>query len=236
MKKNKLIATLTSILFLSLILLKYHVPANTSNNISDNLPSVITQYITEINNGNYLDSVNYLKSETKEIESLIFSNILNIQNKVGILNIKNIDISDWIQTDDISPIQWIECEDYINNPSTKYYVIKASIELYNKDDCDYFIEGDNYFLYVISQEENSDKIFDIYALGKEIGKKYFNPISLMSNYDSPQLTNQLKWTTPSTINVLRKSTNTVEKINFKDYCRIVTANEFGNSSYDTNAK
>ncbi len=214
------------VLFLLLIICNINTMAAEENN----LPSIISEYIEKVNEQNYLALCDYVKEQMAEEYRCVFSNELNIENKCGIMAISNADVYDFCQIDDINDILY-ENVNY-DSYNSSYFLVRLDITVKEGSSSD-FVDGINYWGFVIGNENGKEKIIDIYLFDEESCAMYFQPMT--RGCDTPMSTTGDKWTMPSSIKVYITSIGTIKTVDFKTYCLNVTACEIGNMGYDINA-
>ncbi len=145
------------------------------------VPKAISNYISQVNKGNYLGTAAYVDDETAEEYKAIFSNQVNINNNVGLLNVINIKLDDIVKisSSDAADIG-IYDDEYVN---VEYYILKTSMKLRVEREND-FKNGYNYLLFVIDIDD-ANKITDIYLLSDNIENSYFGDEKVPHGFNTP---------------------------------------------------
>lgn len=200
---------------------------------------LIYEYIKHVNNGDY-DKIAYLfpEKDHKEFE-LFFANPSNRLECNGIFTVKKISLlrAEKMQTTDIDKITYL-CSIFPNDynlfSNVEYWLVNWDLDVYQNTR--YFTRGNSYALFIIGSDGSKTQILDMIMLPEyEIVISNNNEISIMS-YDSPVGSEGSQpWSNPSHINVYRTQEGVVERIPFKDYCKIVATCEVGFSSWDEDA-
>lgn len=194
---------------------------------------LIKEYVEALENGEDEKIVSLLYSGNKsEYEEFILDES-NKKNHAGLYNYKSAKLIS------VNPC---ECD---------YEELGCSIDLYEgiKDissweciidvqtytDSDYLTTGENRFIFLIGLDKNSE-----YVILEIIRDRFWSETKTnisssdmcTFSYDKPVSSPTVGiWKTPSTIRV-----QSYGEINFKEYCYVVTANEFGTDSYNENAR
>lgn len=226
MKKNISIFLIISLVIFSI------VPTMYANSDNDNVKFNSNDYSNLVNNyfelflncNNSLISI--LSSNIKADHQNFISNHANIENNIGMFNI--------LEYGEIEIIN-----QNLDNVLNKYeLLVKVNLNVVNENN--YFINGINYFKVVIVKEDGVLKIdefsipdieyintyepnksdCDIYlsnrlrVFGSKIGMySYDDAVSSFVNLN------------PTSIKVLITATNNIQTVNFKQYCKVVLANE-----------
>jgi len=209
------------------IILIAHYPVVTADS-SDELVELVVSYFDYLNSKDYY-AIQSILYESERTEFLNFINDdANRINHIGIFNFKTSNIVSITQVlDYIDVYNLSQYNDIVNVFSMNCYV---SVETYN--DSDYLDNGVNSFHLIIV--ENLIGEFFIFGIARERHPIIFNTQNEngVRSYDAPVFDNSLGiWQTPSTINVRNYGT-----VDFRNYCNVVTMNEFGNSSYNQDAR
>lgn len=192
---------------------------------------LIYEYVNNINNGKIENVIPLLHNSMKEEYNEFILDKQNKNKHIGLYNYKSATIVSINEYD--GTIEELGCANNYEN-ILKINIFECIIDVDVYTDSNYLVSGENKFIFVLGLNEQSKYvILEILRdrLWSENHKETSGYISGYS-YDAPVGAPSLGvWKTPSTIRVQSYGT-----VDFKDYCYIVTANEFGTDSYNDNAR
>lgn len=183
--------------------------------------ATIYEYYDSLSNGQYEEALNLLGGDYYNDVFGLMQNEYNKENRIGLFNIKKANVIS--ATKITNPGQLgIEYNTFENAQSV--YQVNINFEVYSEDE--YIKNGINK-RYVIL--DGNDKILGCTSVSDEGNTNILNSgIAMLLSCDTPKagITKN-----PSSIKVHRKSSNKIETVNFKRYCKVVTTCEVG---YDWN--
>lgn len=193
---------------------------------------VIKEYIKYLDNGHVEKIVSLLYSE-KRAEYDEF--ILDEENRVGHIGLFNYKSAKLVSVKEYEgSYEELGCTDIYEGIS-QISALECIIDVKTYGDSNYLTTGENRFVFILGLNEESEyvilEIIRDRLWSEGVREVTSSDISTFS-YDAPvSAPASGTWKTPSTINVQSYGT-----VDFKNYCYVVTVNEFGTDSYNENAR
>lgn len=197
--------------------------------------TLINTYVECLDTGNVDNIRELLCEEEKEEFNSFISNEENSENKIGYYNYKSAELISVTECTQILSSLDYKITDYSNIENLSAWECIINVETY--EDTKFLHHGNNKFIIVLGNRYDGipviisivrDKIWSETNCCEENDSL---GVDLLS-YDAPVSAPSLGvWTTPSTITV-----QSYGVVDFKQYCRVVTMNEFGTDSYNENAR
>lgn len=190
-------------------------------------PGIIQEYVDCLNENDYYSLLNLLADPALETYYDAIMNQENKDNHIGIYNYRYANLTGCIEIFDEEEVSYY-CGIDSDLNVTAYWKCYLDIATYR--DSDYLYNGENIFYFVIVSDENGiEKIADVIRDSMYIPEDN----TVIQATDSPiSNPNFGTWSNPSTIRVKGYD----DPINFKDYCKVVLVNEFGNDNYEDQAR
>lgn len=183
---------------------------------------VIQSYYDGVNAKDVDSILETLDGEYGESARVIYNNKKNRSSYIGIFNISSAEVLSIKEVHTFDSLG-LDITDF-DVKMTKVYKVIVNISKYQDDN--EFNEGINEIYFILN---NANKIIGCQTLGDtSTVEENDNKYSLFS-YDTPVAKPN---SNPSTIKVYRTATGTIQTINFKEYCKVVTTCEVGYSSWD----
>lgn len=224
MKHKKILLSILTIMVATLSLVP-RVHAATGGEYGK---EVIQSYFDDVNVGDVDNILEKLDGEYGESAQHIYASKENIDNHVGVFNIKRSKILS-IDEASISERVALDFTDYKGESITVY---KVGVDITKYIDDGEYVEGDNELYFILNA---NNKIIGCQTLEDmsdvNDGSAMNNGIALLS-YDTPV---KKPTSNPSTIKVYRMATGKIQSIDFKKYCKVVTTCEVGYSNWDNDA-
>lgn len=226
--KKRFIAIILSVLML------FDVSMIATATMVDEEMILINTYVEYLDSENIEGIENLLCEEEREDFVHFISNEENKQNHIGYFNYKSAELISIMEcTEMISSLDY-ELSDYSNITSMRAWECIINVETYR--DTKYLIDGNNKFIIVLGYKIDGTPTIVGFVRDRvwseTNGCEEYNSSDVeLYSYDAPISAPSLGvWTTPSTIVVKNYGA-----INFKTYCKVVTVNEWGNDSYNSEA-
>ena len=226
-KKKKHKKLLISVLTFVIAMLAYVPSVHAAADIQTG-KEVIQSYFDNVNTKDVENILEKLDGEYGKNAQHIYTNKENIDNYVGVFNIKKSEVLSIVEASSSERLA-LDVTDYKGEKITVY---KVSVDITKYLDEGEYIEGNNKLYFVLN---TNNKIIGCQTLDDMLDMNNVsaidNGISLLS-YDTPV---KKPSSNPSTIKVYRTATGKIQSINFKKYCKVVTTCEVGYSKWDNDA-
>lgn len=222
MKYKKIVLSIATGIIITTTAYASNVYASVSTQTAE---EVIQSYYDDVNTKDVDKILESLDGEYGESARKIYTDEENVSNCVGIFNISNAEVLS-IEKASLSDVSALDITDY-GAEMDKVYKANVIITKYQSDE--EFLDGMNELYFVLNSE---NKIIGCQTLDNmpDIPKTEVieNAFSLLS-YDTPV---NKPTSNPSTIRVYRTSTGAIQRVGFKEYCKVVNTCEVGYSSWD----
>ncbi len=227
--RNKLIVSIVMIVILAnAICTGFKVSAEYSINNKDAI-QVVYDYFNTIASKEFVELANFYLPEERDEIVMLYSNTSNEANHIALFNIQTLEVIniDRVSENDYNDIILIEDEE-----KTNYiiYEVQLNLDVFNEDD--FYSDGINRY-YIILKKLNNDYYVKSLQVPNIIPEIIDIPEIMPNGLDTPIL--QSSYPNPSVIKVYRTATGAVDLVGFKSYCYCVAANEFGYSSWPSEA-
>lgn len=201
--------------------------------------SLIENYFEAIGNKDFELLASLSHESIRDYISLIYGNEVNMENNIGLFNIKQIELLDSMQISREQVAYSFDPTLYEIYPTLSVFYVTVDVDLNEEDDL--LKEGSCTVLILTAEENGRSYILDMVSPNDDCIDIIENDVS-PNAIDSPVYRGALQ--TPPTINVLRLQRNSgepssvvgsIQTVDFKEYCYNVTMNEFGTNSNELEA-
>lgn len=208
------------------------------NNV-DGYQNLIETYFKAISDQDFDQIVELSDESVRDYISLIYNNEENMENNIGLFNIKQVELIDSMQITREQAAYSFDPMLYELYPTLSLFYVTVDVELNESDEL--LKNGVCPVLLLITEEKEEPYILDMVSPSEsciDAVERDITPLAI----DSPVYRGALQ--TPPSINVLRLQRNSgepasvvgaIQNVDFKEYCYNVTMNEFGTNSNELEA-